>query len=132
MRTKYTGNEYRVVIPGNAISFRVAASKEYKKHVAECAAEVIATPIIEGTVEVRITYFHSRDVRSDMDNISKCIMDALNGLAYDDDKRVRFQHSERYDLRQRQHLNHLPLDAIKALREHKDFVFLRIRELVAS
>jgi len=131
MRTRHTGTEYRIVIPGNAISFRVPASREYKNHVAKCAADVITAPITRGSVEVRITYFHSDEVKSDMDNISKCIMDALNGVAYDDDKRVRFQDSERYDLRHRLYIQHLPLDAIKALSEHKVFVFLRIRELSA-
>lgn len=129
MRTKHTGKEYRIVIPGKAISFRVPNATEYKEHVAECASKLIETPIIEGAVEVRITYFHSEDVRSDMDNIAKCIMDALNGLAYDDDKRVSLQDSERYDTRKRLYLDHLPLDAIKALRDHKEYVFLRIREI---
>src|SRR5215204_1542088 len=45
-----------------------------------------------------IYYFHRRRSDQDADNISKPILDALEGLAYEDDRIVRFRQAAMFDL----------------------------------
>lgn len=45
-----------------------------------------------------VYYFHRRPNEQDADNISKPILDALEGLAYEDDRIVRFRQAAMLDL----------------------------------
>lgn len=89
--------EYRFVVPGRAVSFRSPKAGAYKLRVQEAARSAIDKPL-PGPVEIRVDYFHNSHRRMDMDNIAKCIMDALNGLAYIDDRQARLQTSRAHDL----------------------------------
>ena len=78
-------------------------------------------------VEIRIDYFHTAKRRCDMDNVAKAVMDALNGLAYDDDQLATLQSATAYDLTRRITLTAGPVDLVKPLKTHKDYVMVRIR-----
>jgi len=62
-----------------------------------------------------------------MDNVSKCILDALNGLAYADDRQVGLHKGTDHDLRQWVSLSD-SVDLIKPLAEHDEYVIVRIRK----
>ena len=62
-----------------------------------------------------------------MDNVAKAVLDALNGVAYVDDRLVKLQSAKAHDLTRRVTLAAGPVDLIKPLRKHTDYVFIRIR-----
>jgi hypothetical protein len=51
-----------------------------------------------GPLYASIYYFHRRPSEQDADNISKPILDALEGLAYEDDRVVRFRQAAMFSL----------------------------------
>lgn len=67
----------------SSVTYLNAIKKEAAKH--------ILTPIVSDDVEVEICWAtQAREgIRADIDNIIKPILDALIGIAFDDDKRVR-------------------------------------------
>ena len=98
MRQLHKSPEHRIVIPGKAVSFRSPKSGAYKNLIQDAARRIFAKPIEGDIVEVRLNYFHLSPRRMDMDNIAKCVLDALNGIAYVDDRQVRLQAAEAYSL----------------------------------
>lgn len=74
----------------------------YFEAVWEAARSEIDRPIITADIEVEIVY--STDVRKgermDADNVSKSTLDALKGVAYDDDSQVRSATSTLFDRHQ--------------------------------
>lgn len=63
----------------------------------------------------------------DMDNVAKCVLDALNGVAYVDDKQVRVQSAKAYLLRSPVEIWDGPVDLIKPLSKYEEYVFIRVR-----
>lgn len=127
MRYIHAIPEYRVVVPGRAVSFRSAQAKRYKAWVAEMAEAVFRQPLADDTVEVRVDYFHSGRRRPDMDNVAKCLLDALSGVAYVDDRQVRLQAATAYSLQSPVHIRGESVDLVKPLAQHEEYVFIRIR-----
>lgn len=76
-----------------------------------------------------LDYFHTERRRVDMDNISKCVLDAMSGVAYIDDQQVLHQYSRAYDLTVPFKIPGGPVDLIKPLVHHADYVFVRVREV---
>ncbi|MEK7992721.1 MAG: RusA family crossover junction endodeoxyribonuclease [Planctomycetota bacterium] len=72
----------------------------YKEAVASRARQEIAQPIASRDVQVEVTWAsHTREgSRADVDNILKPTLDALNNLAYADDKQVHAVSSMVIDL----------------------------------
>ena len=127
MRTHVRHTEYRLLIPGSAVSFRSPNAKEYKDTIGKIAASVFDEGPTESLVEVRIDYFHGSQRRCDMDNVAKCLLDALNGIAYVDDKQVKMQVSREHDYSAYTYVRGVPVDVIKPLQEHPEYVFVRVR-----
>ena len=98
----------------------------YRQLVRRCAGLVFRRPL-NVALEIRLDYFHSHARRVDMDNVSKCVLDGLNGLAYKDDRLATVQASRSHDLRKRVDLQDGPVDLVKPLRRHKEYLFVRIR-----
>ena len=119
--------EYRIVIPGRAVSFRSPHAKDYKNRVRKAAKKVLPESVTVQSVEVRIDCFHRTKRRFDMDNVAKCILDALNGLAYLDDRQVKLQSSVAHSLREPVHIRGGPVDLVKPLRHHDEYLFIRVR-----
>lgn len=65
-----------------------------------------------------------------MDNVAKCVLDALNGIAYVDDRQVPRQSAHAHNLRERFTLSGGPVDLIKPLVAHAEYVFVRVREVL--
>jgi Holliday junction resolvase RusA-like endonuclease len=132
MVTILHNREYRFIVAGKAESFRTAAAPKYKAKVAQAASMVFAEPLANQMVEIRIDYFHLQSRRMDMDNVAKCIMDALTGIAYQDDKQVSSQRSSSHHLRKLFRLNDEPVDIIKPLKDYDEYVVVRVREVNPS
>ena len=123
--------EYRFVVPGHAVSFRSPKAKAYKEKVRGCLpARLMKRPIRVGC-EIRLDYFHSSPRRFDMDNVAKCVLDAMNNTAYTDDKLARMQSATAHDLNHRFTLTSGPVDLVKPLRKYSDYLLVRVR-LVAN
>ena len=118
--------EFRLVIPGKPESFRAAHANRYKLRVRRAAEGLFASPLT-GRIDVLIDYVHVRPRRMDMDNISKCILDALTGTAYVNDVQVTLQSSADHDLSKPVRLAGC-IDLVKPLAEHAEYVFVRIRD----
>jgi hypothetical protein len=123
--------ERRFVVPGRAVSFRSPASRTYKRQVRTLARPVFPKRPPRHSVEVLLDYFHTKRRRVDMDNVAKCVLDALSGVAYVDDRQVLHQYSRAHDLLEPLFLPGGPVDLVKPLAEHTEYLFVRVR-LVAS
>jgi len=119
--------EYRLVIPGRPVSFRSRQATDYKRLVRRLAERVFHDPLSDQTVEVRIDCFHTGRRRVDMDNVAKCVMDALNDVAYVDDKQVRLQTATAHWLQEPVRIYGGPVDLVKPLAQHDEYVFIRVR-----
>jgi Holliday junction resolvase RusA-like endonuclease len=119
--------EYRFVVGGEAISFRSPLAKAYKRTVRRAARGCVPTEPIGDPLEFRLDYFHSQRRRFDMDNVAKCVLDALNGVAYVDDRLARVQSATAHDLRRRFEIHGGPVDLVKPLHDYDDYLFVRIR-----
>ena len=128
MRRGYSNPEYRLVIPGRAFSFRSPKAAAYKELIRSIAMKTFSKPLSKANIEVRIDYFHIHRRRIDIDNAAKCILDALNGLAYHDDAQVRIQQANAYWLVEPVFIPGGMVDLIKPLAQYNEYIFIRIRE----
>jgi Holliday junction resolvase RusA-like endonuclease len=119
--------EYRFVVPGVAISFRSPKAKTYKRTVARIARPILPLTPRDEPIEIRLDYFHVAPRRFDMDNVAKCVMDALSGIAYRDDRLATLQSARAHDLTNRISIYGGPVDLVKPLRWHENYLFVRIR-----
>jgi|WetSurMetagenome_2_1015567.scaffolds.fasta_scaffold110151_3 Holliday junction resolvase RusA-like endonuclease len=129
MRQLHSSPEYRIVIPGKAVSFRSPKSGDYKTVIQEAAKRTFTEPIVGETVEVRLDYFHLNRRRMDMDNIAKCVLDALTGIAYVDDRQVQLQASIAYSLASVVVIDQGVVDLIKPLAQYEEYLFIRVRDV---
>jgi Holliday junction resolvase RusA-like endonuclease len=129
MRQLHKFSEYRIVLLGKAVSFRSPKAGVYKSLIQDAANRIFVKPIVGDIVEVRLDYFHLSRRRMDMDNIAKCVLDALNGIAYIDDRQVRLQSAEAYSLASVIRITQGVVDLIKPLAQHEEYLFIRIREV---
>ena len=63
-----------------------------------------------------------------MDNVAKCVLDALNKVAYNDDKQVRVQKSNAYSIDKVINIKGEAIDIIEPLRKYKEYIYIRIRK----
>jgi Holliday junction resolvase RusA-like endonuclease len=120
--------EYRIVIPGRAFSFRSPHAKAYKAKIRRFAKSTVRRPLPGRNIEVLVDYFRTSKTHPDMDNISKCVLDALNGVAYKDDQQVRLQSSIEHFLGAPIHIFEDTVDLVKPLIRYKEYVFVRVRQ----
>lgn len=74
---------------------RVLVSREGRAYRKLVAARVIATPIT-APIGIEVRWFR-RHRRGDLDNRLKVVIDALRGIAYQDDKQIVELHAYRVD-----------------------------------
>lgn len=76
-----------------------AKSREYRRHVQQCARVAIwrlgATWPVDKRYACRIFVAYPDRRERDLDNLEKQIGDALNGIAFDDDSQIDDMHSTR-------------------------------------
>ena len=124
---RYSGPEFRFVVPGRAVSFRSPLAMRYRRRVARCARAALPRKPLEVPFEIRLDYFHSTERRFDMDNVAKCVLDGLNKVAYRDDLLASVQSSKAHDVRECTWLRGGPVDLVKQLRTYENYLFVRIR-----
>jgi len=129
MRQLHRSSEYRIVIPGKAVSFRSSKSGDYKTKIKEVAKRIFDKPIIGDFVEVRLDYFHMKRRRMDMDNIAKCVLDALNSIAYKDDRQVKLQSAIAHSLASVVFIRQGMVDLVKPLAQYEEYIFIRIKKV---
>jgi Holliday junction resolvase RusA-like endonuclease len=127
MRRRVGTPEYRIVVPGRAVSFRSPSASAYKRTVAALAKRVFKQPLKGQLVEFLIDYFHADKRRMDMDNVAKTVLDALNTIAYRDDQQVRLVSARAHSLAAPLRIWGGPADLVKPLQKHSFYVFLRVR-----
>jgi Holliday junction resolvase RusA-like endonuclease len=130
MRIHHGSPEYRIVIPGKAISFRSPQAKKYKEIINNISKRIIPNPIIGNTVEIRLDYFHINKRLMDMDNIAKCVLDALTGIAYVDDRQVILQAATAHSLASIIIITNGIVDLIKPLAQYEEYLFIRVRNVI--
>ncbi len=121
--------ERRFVVPGRAVSFRSPSADAYKRQVRAIARRIFPGRPTSRPIDVFVDYFHATRRRVDMDNVAKCILDSLNGIAYVDDRQVRRQTAQSYDLRSSVILGAGPVDLVKPLLRHSEYLFVRVRDV---
>ena len=84
------------------------------------------TPPISGEVSVTIIYFFEGETDLDVDNIAKPILDALNGLIYEDDSQVSQVTIRKTRLGQGLEIDVPSLALASALDAGGDFVYVRV------
>lgn len=127
MRYRRSILEYRIVVPDRAISFRSQQASAYKRRVRNAARRVFPSPASNRIVSVLIDYFHTKPRRVDVDNVAKCILDALNGIAYVDDRQVTIERATAHSLQSVVHIPGGPVDVVKPLARLQEYVFIRVR-----
>ena len=112
----------------------------YKQNLRDAAINRIGgakTPLLDGQLYARITWFHAEEPKLDFDNIVTPILDALIGVVYDDDQRIAQCLVTRIDSRQDLDLpdiHSLPdiLETLTTLikkEKHKHVLYLEIGEI---
>ena len=89
------GKEYRFIIPGRAYSGQGKSATRYKAKIRKIAARIIAQPLTQDFLHLKVDYFHLGRHRVDRDNLLKCICDGLKSVAYNDDSQIG--HAEAFD-----------------------------------
>ena len=121
--------EYRFVVPGPAVSFRSPKRDEYRTHVQRLASSVFPKTPTSEHVEIFLDYFHTRARKVDIDNVAKNVLDALNRIAYEDDRQVVRLHPRAHSLAEPISLPDGPVDLIKPLADYAEYLFIRIRKV---
>lgn len=86
------------VVPGNPIPWERARSRrgqhftaprtrEHKAKIQVCA-KAARIPRLLGPVKLAVTFFRDSAQPCDIDNLAKAVQDALNGIAYGDDRQI--------------------------------------------
>ncbi|KXG73819.1 hypothetical protein AN618_24520 [Fervidicola ferrireducens] len=100
--------EYRFIIPGRPVPAARMTNKskfvrpealrylEYKEKVGWFAKKS-GVEKIDADVEVECRFYLNGGHIPDIDNLLKAVLDGLNGVAWDDDRRVRSIKAERID-----------------------------------
>jgi Holliday junction resolvase RusA-like endonuclease len=128
------GMHLEFVVVGVPISNQSAGSpalQAWRKAVEDKAREVWTAAPLPGKLKAVIINFHAGDRPSlDLDNMSKPILDVMQGLVYHDDRQIR-----------QAELSHVRIDApfvifkaseaiVNAARAGNEFVYVRIEDAV--
>ncbi len=63
---------------------------DYETYVAQCANNAIRGNMLETElIAISLKFYRKGQVKADIDNLTKACLDALNGIAWKDDKQVR-------------------------------------------
>jgi len=77
---------FRYSKKGHYIPARVRAWQDAVAWAAQ--QEMAGDEPMEGELSVSLTFYRPNKVRCDLDNLSKAVLDAMNGIVYEDDKQV--------------------------------------------
>lgn len=95
---------------GNVVTFTPQKTRNYERDLRSLAqVAMMGKTVLEGPVKVTLTAYFSHKTktgwhvsRPDLDNIIKAVLDALNGIVFDDDAAVcELVASKKYDNEER-------------------------------
>lgn len=79
-----------VWVAGIPRSLQAKRKEGYVAAIREAAAAVVTRPSKSPRLDVEIVFASKdRNLRADVDNVAKPVLDALKGVAYEDDRQVR-------------------------------------------
>ena len=118
-----TAVSWRAASKGGSPKTRLLAWQDALRKAAFRAAS--GCPPSAETVQVEIFEF-SEARRSDRDNMAKPILDAMQGILYEDDRQVAGLHVEWYDLDGIYRIRFIPLMVASSLSRGAPFVWVRV------
>jgi Holliday junction resolvase RusA-like endonuclease len=69
---------------------RTANSRtKYMKIIKQVAKKEIEKPLLSNRIDIEILFYTQVSLRADIDNVIKPVLEALKGIAYNDDRQVR-------------------------------------------
>lgn len=83
---------YKIWVPGKPLNYRNGSSNikaAYRQRIQQEAKKVVSTPWNSKRLDVEIWFASKCPGRPDVDNITKPILDALEGVVYINDKQIR-------------------------------------------
>ncbi|SRR5258706_10979092 len=87
---RYPNPVFRIWVEGRPQSFQKrGALSRYTERIRHAARSVVPRPTESRRVDIEIWFKASHFGRSDVDNVIKPVLDALNGIVYHDDRQVR-------------------------------------------
>lgn len=120
-----------VVVTGHPVSIQGDSKPKtyWKSKVAAEAVKVCPSQLLDQDLVITITFFHERKPRFDTDNVCKPICDALNGIAYQDDKQLIERHARLRDLNGAFHIKGVAPEIATAIANGSEFVSIEITKL---
>ncbi len=119
------------IVKGRPVSIQAhaASRRRWMSRVQEAARGIFSQPLTDFDLKVQITFFYDEPPTFDMDNVSKPICDALNGIAYNDDRQLMERNSRKRYLKGSYHLEGVDPELVRALAESEEFVYIEITKV---
>ncbi len=122
-----------IIVKGRPVSVNASSTHKnwWKSKVAAEATKVFATPIdmTHNDLRVTITFFYDSLPDFDTDNISKPICDALNGIAYHDDRQLMERNARVRRIDGSFRIKGVDPELVVAIAEGEDFVSIKIEKV---
>lgn len=95
---------YKIIVPGKPVAkdrprinksgkmYTTLKTKQYEELVFAKTREVVPVPL-EGNVKITIRIY-AKNLKSDIDNVIKSILDGMTGAAYENDRQVKALYAE--------------------------------------
>ncbi len=116
------------VVRGRPFSVRASAASRnrWREEIGLVARDVFSEPLQDNDLRIQITFFFDRAPSFDIDNISKPICDALNGIAYNDDEQLVERNARRKDIGGSYSLEDVEPELVAALADLQKFVCIEL------
>lgn len=123
-----TSSEAIVIVKGTPISHQSKSNSKliWKEKVAQESRTKIPHPLSNDDIKIRITVYYNGIPTFDIDNISKPICDALNGIAYEDDSQIQDRIARKRSLNSSYRIKGIKPELAVAMAEGDDFVSIEI------
>lgn len=118
-----------IIVKGTPKSIQAHSLASWKAEVVAAARQVFSSPLTAENITVRIAVYYNKLPTFDTDNISKPIVDALQGIAYDDDSQVMERRAIKKTLDGSYRIKGVDPKLVVAMAEGVDFVCIEVREL---
>ena len=120
---------HTIIVKGMPKSIQANSLSAWKTKVATVAKLVFVAPLTGNSILVRITIYYDKLPSFDTDNISKPIVDALEGIAYNNDKQVAERRARRKSLNGSYRIRGVNPGLAAAIAEGEDFVCIEVRKI---
>ncbi len=118
-----------IVVKGRPVSYNNENPKRkqrWKEKVATEAKKVCSSPSNDWNLIGTVTFFYKAMPDWDTNNMDKLIWDALENVAYYDDKQLTDRHAHKRDINGSYDLKGVCPELAGAITDRQDFVYVRI------